>query len=80
MAHFAHIKNNVVQQVIVVANDAIENLPFPDSEPVGQAMLAESGFDGTYLQCSYSGSFRSAYPGPGWTYDPVLDQFAPPAE
>lgn len=55
-------------------------LDFPETEPMGQAMLAESGFEGYWLQCSYSGSFRSAFPGYGWTYDADLDAFAPPVE
>jgi hypothetical protein len=79
MAHFARIEGNIVQEVIVVANAAIDGGVFPDSEPVGQAMLAESGFTGTYLQCSYSGSFRGAYPGIGWTYDPDNDVFVEPS-
>ena len=80
MAHFAQVDDqNIVRQVIVVANAAIEDAPFPESEPLGQAMLAESGFQGTYLQCSYNASVRGAYPGQGWSYDPDLDQFIPPS-
>lgn len=79
MAHFAEVDaGNIVRSVIVVANAAIDNLPFPDSEPLGQAMLAESGFTGTWLQCSYNASFRGAYPGQGWRYDPDIDTFIPP--
>ena len=79
MGHFALVDDqNIVRQVIVVANAAMDDLPFPDSEPVGQAMLAESGFTGTYLQCSYNASFRGCYPGTGYTYDPILDVFVPP--
>jgi hypothetical protein len=81
MAHFAQVDDqNIVRQVIVVANAAIEDAPFPESEPLGQAMLAESGFEGTYLQCSYNGNFRGAYPGQGWSYDPALDEFIPPIQ
>lgn len=54
-------------------------LDFPDSEPLGQAMLGASGILGMFRQCSYSGSFRGAYPGQGWSYDPFLDEFIPPA-
>lgn len=79
MAHFAKIENNTVTQVIVVNNDAINGGTFPDSEPIGQAMLAESGFVGDYLQCSYSGSFRGVYPGQGYTYDADADEFVSPA-
>lgn len=63
-----------------VAEDHVNcgSLDFPDTEPLGQAMLAESGFVGEYLQCSYSGSFRGAYPGKGWRYDADLDEFVAP--
>lgn len=81
MGHFALVDDgNIVREVIVVANAAINDLPFPDSEPVGQAMLADSGFTGTYLQCSYNGNFRGCYPGQGYTYDPILDVFVPPTQ
>jgi len=79
MAHFAQVDDqNIVRQVIVVANAAMDDKPFPDSEPLGQAILAESGFSGTFLQCSYNGNFRGCYPGSGYTYDPSLDEFIPP--
>ena len=77
MAHFALIDAGIVRDVIVVANAAIEDLPFPESEPVGQQLLADSGFIGTYAQCSYSGSFRGCYPGIGYTFDGTV--FVPPA-
>jgi hypothetical protein len=80
MGHFARIDDEkIVREVIVVANAAMDDLAFPASEPVGQAMLAESGFVGTFKQCSYSGSFRGCYPGQGYSYDPALDVFVPPA-
>jgi hypothetical protein len=79
MAHFALIEQDLVNEVIVIANAAIDDAPYPESEPLGQAVIAESGLTGNYLQCSRSGSFRGAYPAPGWSYDPVLDEFmAPP--
>lgn len=78
MAHFARISDGMVREVVVVSNDAIEGGDFPASESKGQAMLADSGFAGTWLQCSWSGSFRGAYPGAGWVYDKSLDQFVPP--
>lgn len=79
MGHFALVDDSsIVREVIVVANAAMDDLPFPESEPVGQAMLAQSGFQGLYLQCSYNANFRGAYPGRGWSYDPVSDVFVPP--
>ena len=80
MQYFCKVDNrNIVHEVIVVTDEAVNNKPFPDSEPIGQAMLAESGFTGTWLQCSYNASFRGCYPGSGYTYDPALDVFVPPA-
>jgi hypothetical protein len=78
MGHFARIDDaGIVREVIVVANAAMNDLPFPESEPVGQEMLAQSGFEGVYAQCSYSGSFRACYPGIGYTFDGT--NFIPPA-
>lgn len=80
MGHFARIdENNIVREVIVVANAAMDDQPFPKSEPIGQAMLSESGCIGTWVQCSYNGNFRGCYPGIGYTYDPALEAFVPPA-
>lgn len=79
MAHFARIEDGIVREIIVVSNDAIDGGAFPASEPLGQAMLADSGFSGEWLQCSYNGTFRGAYPGVGWTYDKQADQFVFPS-
>jgi hypothetical protein len=80
MAHFARVdENGFVQEINVIDNADIEGGKFPESETVGQAFQASLGLEGTWLQCSYSGSFRGAYPGMGWTYDATLDQFIPPA-
>ena len=50
MAHFAQLTNNIVQQVIVVSNDDVDNLPFPTSEPVGQAYIASLGEYGQFIE------------------------------
>lgn len=82
MAHFAQVTNNEVKEVIVVANTDCDNLPFPDSEPVGQAYLATLGLEGTWLQTSYNGNFRGCYAGIGYTFDPSIGEYgefvAPP--
>jgi len=81
MAHFAKINNNEVSDVIVVSNDDCDNLPFPESEPVGQAFIASLGIAGEWLQTSYSGSFRNCYAGPTYTFDESLGEygeFVPP--
>ena len=79
MAHFAEIEGGGrVLQVQVINNDDIDGGVFPESEPLGQAYQLSLGIAGTWLQCSYSGSFRGAYPGIGWTYDAELDEFVAP--
>jgi hypothetical protein len=55
-------------------------IDFPESEALGQAVLAESGFEGTWLQTSYNGKFRGRFAGAGMTYDPELDEFRSPQE
>lgn len=75
MAHFAQINGTEVSEVIVVSNDDCNNLPFPDSEPVGQAFIASLGIPGTWLQCSYNASFRGCYPGNGYTFDASLGEY-----
>lgn len=78
MAHFAEIVGNVVQNVIVVSNDDCGGGEFPESEPIGQAFIAEIGLPGLWLQTSYNNNFRKCYAGNGYTYDPVADEFNPP--
>lgn len=81
MAHFAQITNNRVQAVIVIANDDCHNLPFPESEPVGQAYIASLGIEGEWLQTSYNGNFRGIYAGIDYIYNRITDEFeVPPVE
>jgi len=77
MAHFVKIEDNIVQQVIVVDNNTLGNLEFPDSEAVGQEFIASLGLDGTWKQTSYNGNFRANYAGPGYNYDEIKDAFIP---
>lgn len=78
MAHFAKVENGFVTQVIVVNNETLENLEFPQSEPVGQEFIASIGLDGTWKQTSYNNNFRSEFAGSGYTYDAKQDKFIPP--
>ena len=78
MAHFAQVKENQVQQVIVVANSDCGGGDFPESEPIGQAFIASLGLDGQWLQTSYNGNFRGRYAGMSFTYDAELDEFVAP--
>lgn len=76
MAHFAQIdENNVVQQVIVIANDDCGGGQFPASEPIGQQFIASLGIVGIWLQTSYNGNFRLNYAGVGYTFDSNVGEY-----
>jgi hypothetical protein len=45
------------------------NLDFPDTEPLGQKVLADSGFGGEWVQTSYNATFRGKYAGVGDKWD-----------
>lgn len=68
MAHFAKIENKIVTNVIVVNNDVLGDLEFPESEKVGQEFIASLGLEGTWKQTSYSGSFRNKFAASGDTW------------
>jgi hypothetical protein len=80
MAHFAKLDdNNIVIDVNVVDNATINNLSFPDSEPVGIAFLTDwSGGYSNWKQTSYNNSFRMRYAGIGFSYNSDIDAFIPP--
>jgi hypothetical protein len=77
MAHFAEIdETNTVLRVIVINNDVTQNLPFPESEPLG-VEFCQSIFGGRWLQTSYNRSFRIHFAGIGSVYDSAKDAFIP---
>lgn len=80
MANFAQLNEKyIVTQVIVVNNETIDNLPFPESEPMGVAFCQSLlGPTTNWKQTSYNASFRKNYAGIGFTYDQALDAFIPP--
>lgn len=80
MAHFAQLDEaNIVTHVIVVNNETVENMPFPQSEPVGIAFCKSLyGLETTWAQTSYNSNFRKNYAGVGYSYDQNLDAFIPP--
>jgi hypothetical protein len=78
MAHFAQIdENNVVTQVIVVANSDTADASSVEKEHIGAA-FCEKLLGGTWKQTSYNGSIRKNYAGLGYTYDSERDAFIPP--
>jgi hypothetical protein len=78
MAHFAQLdENNVVTQVIVVANKDTADANGVEKEHIGAA-FCERLLGGTWKQTSYNGSMRKRYAGIGFTYNADLDAFVPP--
>ena len=78
MAHFAQIdENNVVTQVIVVANSDTADVSGVEKEHIGAA-FCEKLLGGTWKQTSYNGSIRKNYAGLGYTYNADIDAFVPP--
>jgi hypothetical protein len=75
MANFAQLKDGFINNVIVISNDDCDNLPFPESEPVGQAFIASLGIAGDWLQTSYNANFRGCYAGIGYTFNPALGEY-----
>ena len=79
MAHFALIKDTIVQQVVVVNNSELINSEGNEQEALGVAFCHSLfGTDGTWIQTSYNGNIRKNYAGIGFTYDLARDAFIPP--
>lgn len=79
MAHFAQLdENNVVQQVIVIADENCGGGDYPTADQPGQEFIASLGLTGTWKQTSYNNNFRKRYAGIGYTYDQVNDVFIAP--
>lgn len=80
MAYFAELDaDGIVVQVISISNaDALDPAP-TNSEPLGQAFIADTlGLPGEWRQTSYNGNFRKQYCGPGFRYDADADVFIAP--
>jgi hypothetical protein len=80
MAHFAQIdENNVVLNVIVVADEDCQDENGNESEATGIAFCKQLfGEDTNWVQSSYNCNFRFNHACIGGTYDANLDGFIPP--
>lgn len=78
MAHFAMInEENLVTQVIVVANQDTADQDGVENEAIGAA-FCNNLLGGKWIQTSYNGKIRKNYAGIGYKYDATLDAFIPP--
>lgn len=85
MAHFAQLdEDNMVIQVVVVGNDVLGDLDFPESEAAGAAFLETVIPGKRWAQTSYNANFRRKYAGIGFKFYPELGTshgaFCPPKE
>lgn len=79
MAHFALIKNNIVEQVIVIDNASLINTEGNEQEALGVAFCHSLfGTDDTWMQTSYNGNLRKNFASIGYTYDLARDAFIAP--
>ena len=80
MAHFASLdENNVVTQVIVVANEDTSDSNGVEVEEIGVAFCKKLlGADTRWKQTSYNGNFRVRYAGISYTFSEELNAFIPP--
>jgi hypothetical protein len=80
MAHFAQIdENNIVLQVVVIANEDCQDENGNESEAVGVAFCKTVfGEDTNWAQTSYNGNMRYNYAGIGFTWDAENNAFYGP--
>jgi hypothetical protein len=79
MAHFAKIGlNNIVTEVLVVANRETMDSNGVEHESIGVEFLKTLTGHETWIQTSYNGNIRKNYAGIGYTYDSQRDAFIPP--
>jgi hypothetical protein len=79
MAHFAKIGlNNIVTDILVVANRETMDSNGVEQESIGAEFLKTLTGHETWIQTSYNGKIRKNYAGIGYTYDSVRDAFISP--
>ena len=78
MAHFAQLnEENLVTQVIVVANQDTADQDGVENEAIGIA-FCQGLLGGNWKQTSYNHNMRVRYAGIGYSYNAELDAFVPP--
>jgi len=80
MRYFAEIdQENIVKNVIIIDDDKVNGLNYPESEVVGKLFIEqELQLGGNWLECSLDNAFRKRYPSQGFQYNVEKDAFVPP--
>ena len=68
MAHFARVEDGTVREVIVVANEVLQDELGVEQEALGAAFCQDL-FGGEWVQTSYNANFRGKYAGSGDKWD-----------
>jgi hypothetical protein len=81
LAHFCRLdENNIVTQVIVVANEDTTDTNGVEVEEIGVAFCKKLlGAETNWKQTSYNNNFRVRYAGISYLYSEELDAFVPPS-
>jgi len=81
LAHFCRLdENNIVTQVIVVANEDTTDTNGVEVEEIGVAFCKKLlGAETNWKQTSYNNNFRVRYAGTGYSYNAELDAFIAPS-
>ena len=81
MAHFCRLdENNIVTQVIVVANEDTTDTNGVEVEEIGVAFCKKLlGAETNWKQTSYNNNFRVRYAGIGYSFSEELNAFIPPS-
>ena len=81
MAHFCRLdENNVVTQVIVVANEDTTDTNGVEVEEIGVAFCKKLlGAETNWKQTSYNNNFRKRYAGIGYSFSEELNAFIAPS-
>jgi hypothetical protein len=76
MAHAAELDaTNIVRAVIVVPDD----LGGDENDAAIKEYINGIGITGHWIRTSYNANIRGRYAGIGDSYDPIIDEFIPPA-
>jgi hypothetical protein len=79
MAYFAKIgANNIVLEVLAVADEDCFDADRNESEEVGRKFLEKLTGYPIWKKTSFNNNIRTRYAGIGYTYDEFLDAFIPP--
>ena len=80
MAHYAIIRDGIVEQVITGVDETVTQGDVGGSTEAWEAFYAAQPWwnGATVRRCSYNHNIRYNYPGPGWTWDEAADAFYAP--